>query len=67
MLLLDFSASILLSGINLRQVNWREVRTLIPLSVIGILLGTFIDQPADAAHAHHPVSICGYFRHAFAT
>ena len=42
MLLLDFSASILLSGINLRQVNWREVRTLIPLSVIGILLGTHL-------------------------
>lgn len=42
MLLLDFSASILLSGINLRQVNWREVRTLIPLSIIGITLGTYL-------------------------
>lgn len=42
MLLLDFSASILLSGVNLRQVNWREIRTLIPLSVIGILLGTHL-------------------------
>ncbi|MEQ1667429.1 MAG: sulfite exporter TauE/SafE family protein [Sulfuriferula sp.] len=42
MLLLDFSASILLSGVNLRQVNWREVRTLIPLSIIGILLGTHL-------------------------
>jgi hypothetical protein len=42
MLLLDFSASILLSGVNLRQVNWREVRTLIPLSIIGITLGTHL-------------------------
>ena len=42
MLLLDFSASILLSGVNLRQVNWREVRTLIPLSIIGIALGTYL-------------------------
>ena len=42
MLLLDFSASILLSGVNLRLVNWREVRTLIPLSIIGIALGTYL-------------------------
>ena len=42
MLLLDFSASILLSGVSLRQVNWREVRTLIPLSIIGIALGTYL-------------------------
>ena len=42
MLLLDFSASILLSSVNLRQVNWREVRTLIPLSIIGIALGTYL-------------------------
>ncbi|MDR3392104.1 MAG: sulfite exporter TauE/SafE family protein [Sulfuriferula sp.] len=42
MLLLDFSASILLSGVNLRLVKWREVRTLLPLSVIGILLGTHL-------------------------
>lgn len=42
MLLLDFSASILLSSVNLRQVNWREVRTLIPLSIIGIVLGTYL-------------------------
>ncbi len=42
MLLLDFSASILLSGVNLRLVNWREVRTLIPLSIIGITLGTHL-------------------------
>jgi hypothetical protein len=42
MLLLDFSASILLSGVNLHQVNWREVRTLIPLSIIGITLGTHL-------------------------
>ncbi|WP_223247342.1 sulfite exporter TauE/SafE family protein [Sulfuriferula sp. AH1] len=42
MLLLDFSASVMLSGVNLRQVNWREIRTLIPFSIIGILLGTHL-------------------------
>ena len=40
MLLLDFSASLLLGGVNLRQVNWREIRVLLPFTVGGVWLGT---------------------------
>lgn len=40
LLLLDFSASLLLGGVNLRQVNWREIRVLLPFTVAGVWLGT---------------------------
>jgi uncharacterized protein len=39
-LLLDFTASLLLGGLNLRQVRWDEVRPLIPLGAAGVALGT---------------------------
>lgn len=42
MLLLDFSASLLLGGVNLRQVNWREIRVLLPFTVGGVWLGTIL-------------------------
>ncbi|MES1998334.1 MAG: sulfite exporter TauE/SafE family protein [Pseudomonadota bacterium] len=40
MLLLDFSASLLLGGVNFRQVDWREIRVLLPFSLIGVITGT---------------------------
>lgn len=40
MLLLDFSASLLLGGVNLRHVHWDEIRPLLPLGMLGVLLGT---------------------------
>jgi uncharacterized protein len=39
-LLLDFTASLLLGGLNLRHVRWDEVRPLIPLGAAGVALGT---------------------------
>lgn len=39
-LLLDFTASLLLGGLNLRQVRWDEVKALLPFGAIGVLLGT---------------------------
>ena len=40
LLLLDFSASLLLGGVNFRQVDWREIRVLLPFSLIGVITGT---------------------------
>jgi uncharacterized membrane protein YfcA len=39
-LLLDFTASLLLGGLNLGKVRWDEVRPLIPLGAAGVALGT---------------------------
>ncbi len=39
-LLLDFTASLVLGGVNFRQVRWEEVRPLVPFGVIGVILGT---------------------------
>lgn len=39
-LLLDFTASLALGGLNLRLVRWDEVKPLIPLGVVGVALGT---------------------------
>lgn len=39
-LLLDFTASLVLGGVNFRQVRWDEVKPLVPFSVIGVALGT---------------------------
>ena len=39
-LLLDFTASLVLGGLNFRQVRWDEVKPLLPFSVIGVALGT---------------------------
>ncbi len=40
MLLLDFTASLVLGGLNFKQVRWDEVRPLMPFSVLGVALGT---------------------------
>jgi uncharacterized protein len=39
-LLLDFTASLLLGGLNLKYVRWDEVRPLIPFGIAGVALGT---------------------------
>lgn len=39
-LLLDFTASLLLGGLNLRKVRWDEAGPLIPFSLAGVALGT---------------------------
>lgn len=39
-LLLDFTASLALGGLNFRQVRWDEVKPLLPLGVVGVVLGT---------------------------
>jgi uncharacterized protein len=39
-LLLDFSASFLLGGLNFNRVQWDEVKPLVPLGAVGVALGT---------------------------
>jgi uncharacterized protein len=41
-LMLDFSASLVLSRHGRRQVRWDEIRPLLPFTVIGIVLGAFL-------------------------
>jgi uncharacterized membrane protein YfcA len=40
MLLLDFTASLVLGGLHFKQVRWDELGILIPFSVIGVIVGT---------------------------
>jgi hypothetical protein len=39
-LLLDFTASIVIGGFNFKRVRWSEVSVLIPFGVVGVVLGT---------------------------
>jgi uncharacterized membrane protein YfcA len=39
-LLLDFTASVLIGGFNFGRVKWGEIGILIPLGTLGVLLGT---------------------------
>lgn len=39
-LLMDFTASLVLGGLNLKQVRWDEAKPLIPFGLIGVVLGT---------------------------
>ena len=39
-LLLDFTTSLILGGLNFKQVQWREVGMLMPFSLIGVIVGT---------------------------
>lgn len=39
-LLLDFTASLVLGGVNFRQVRWDEVKPLMPFGMLGVVLGT---------------------------
>jgi len=40
MLIADFSASALVGGVTFRHVAWPEIRRLLPVSLIGVVLGT---------------------------
>lgn len=48
-LLLDFTASILIGGLHFKRVQWGEIRILIPFGVIGVVLGTslLVQLPAE--------------------
>jgi uncharacterized membrane protein YfcA len=39
-LLLDFTASIVIGGFNFKRVRWGEIGVLIPFGVVGVILGT---------------------------
>jgi len=39
-LLLDFTASIIIGGLTLRRVQWGEVGVLIPFGLVGVAIGT---------------------------
>ncbi len=39
-LLLDFTASILIGGLNLKRVKWSELGVLIPFGAVGVVVGT---------------------------
>ena len=39
-LLLDFTASIVIGGFNFKRVRWSEVGVLIPFGIVGVVLGT---------------------------
>jgi uncharacterized membrane protein YfcA len=39
-LLLDFTASLVLGGLNFKQVRWSEVKPLVPFGLVGVVLGT---------------------------
>ncbi|OYZ29796.1 MAG: hypothetical protein B7X82_00465 [Hydrogenophilales bacterium 17-64-65] len=39
-LLLDFTASIVIGGFNFKRVKWDEVGVLIPFGIVGVILGT---------------------------
>lgn len=41
-LVLDFVASVALSRHTRLQVRWDEIRFLLPASIVGVLLGTFL-------------------------
>lgn len=38
-LLLDFTASLVMGGLDFKRVQWQEIKVLIPFSVIGVLVG----------------------------
>lgn len=48
-LLLDFSASFVMGGLNLKSVQWKEITWLIPFSIIGVVVGAnlLVDLPAQ--------------------
>ena len=39
-LLLDFTASIVISGLHFKRVQWGEIGVLIPFGIVGVVLGT---------------------------
>jgi hypothetical protein len=49
MLIADFGASALVGGLSFRQVDWSEIRRLMPATVIGVVLGTHLLVSLPAA------------------
>lgn len=47
-LLLDFTASLVVSGLNLQRVQWKEIAWLLPFSITGVVIGSnlLVDLPA---------------------
>lgn len=39
-LLLDFTASIVIGGFNFKRVQWDELGVLVPIGIVGVVLGT---------------------------
>jgi uncharacterized membrane protein YfcA len=39
-LLMDFTASLVLGGLDFKRVQWQEVGALIPFSILGVVVGT---------------------------
>jgi uncharacterized membrane protein YfcA len=39
-LLLDFTASVVIGGLHFKRVQWNEIGILIPFGVVGVVLGT---------------------------
>ncbi|MEW6119976.1 MAG: sulfite exporter TauE/SafE family protein [Pseudomonadota bacterium] len=40
LLLLDFTASIVIGGFTFSRVKWREIAVLVPFGIVGVVLGT---------------------------
>ncbi len=49
MLLLDFTASIVIGSFNFKRVKWGEIGVLIPFGLVGVVLGTnlLVNLPAE--------------------
>lgn len=48
-LLLDFSASIVIGGLHFKRVQWDEIGVLIPFGIVGVIVGTtlLVKLPAE--------------------
>lgn len=63
MLIADFGASGLVGGLNFRQVDWLEIRRLLPATLAGVVLGTHLLVSLPAAYL---LTLLGVFVMAFA-
>lgn len=48
-LLLDIAASLLHTGLHLRQVQWRVIPALLPFAIAGAWVGTYLHRWSDSA------------------
>ena len=48
-LLLDFTASLVIGGLHFKRVEWKEIGVLIPFGIVGVMLGTalLVKLPAE--------------------
>jgi len=65
-LLLDFTASIVIGGLNFKRVNWDEIGVLIPFGV-GVVLGTslLVNLPPEPMLIALPVCLVFALRSLF--